>query len=265
MPIPKSFIPDSFVPDEVQLSGDQPVSGQQLSNWPRMATAREIAATPGLLPAVGGIAAGIASRGATLLPSAAAIGFGMAGGEAYRQITAGYEPTATEAFTKILTQSAIGTGGTLAVGLPLAGISKYISTSPRILSLLAKFIGNVTNKQLKPTTILEGVQRLGVAEKMPQIERNVAATKYAPMTAKESNLAANELAESQKMGGYALTRLQARLKNQRLLMGKEISKADDKLVLKAGNPDIDLTNIGQNLYNEYYLPAVNNPVLKDLP
>jgi hypothetical protein len=266
-----SFVPDSFVPDEPVTSGPQTVSGQDMGKWPRMATVREIASKPGLLPAVGGLALGMATPGLGLLRAAGAVGLGMSGGEGYRQIAAGGEKTVGESLSKIGEQQALGVGSTLLLGAggqAFSGIRSYVANSPRILNALAKTVGSLTNKTLNPKTILEAIQRIGVAEKMPGIEKTVADIKYAPSTSKIANLAESELAQTQKQGGVTLLRLQNRLKNQRLLMGKEIEKADNQLIdiaQKKADSYVDLTDIGDNIYKEYYLPVIDNPVLKDLP
>lgn len=246
---------------DVSTGASGTVAGVGLGQWPETVTARQAITTPGVLPAIAGLAATPFTGGLSLLPAAAATGLAMGGGEAARQLIAGGEKTPTEAAVKIGKEVGIGAGSVLVFGAgsaALSGLRSYVAQSPRILTALARTASALTGKKLSAETILEGIQRLGVSAKMPQIEAAVSSEKA-------SNLAASGLKEAQLRGGQTLIRLQKRLKNQRLLMGKEIEKVDNQLVSMAGEGKIDLSGAAKRMYDEFYLPTVNNPILKDLP
>lgn len=240
------------------------VAGVGLGQWPETITARQAITTPGVLPAIAGLAAMPLTGGLSLLPAAGLTGLAMGGGEAARQLIAGGEKTPTEAAIKIGKEAGIGAGSVLVFGAgsaALSGLRSYVAQSPRILTALARTASALTGKKLSAETILEGIQRPGVSAKMPQIEAAVSSEKA-------SNLAASGLKEAQLRGGQTLIRLQKRLKNQRLLMGKEIEKVDNQLVdmsMRAGKEKIDLSVAAGKMFDEFYLPTIGNPILKDLP
>lgn len=196
------------------------------------------------------------------------------GGEAARQILKGGEETSLESAKKIGLEAA--KGGAFqslfaAPSLAYGGLRNYIASSPRVLNAIAQTIGAVTKKDIKPNTILEGIQRSGLPEKMGQIEKATEKVKYAG-DQKVANLAMSEMKTTQAKAVDVLGRTQARLKNQRILLGKQIEKVDNELVSHAKNSvnkygvdanNINLEGIGQKMVTEFYEPIKNNPILKD--
>lgn len=262
-------------PSQAQLMMQEPISipdmpgeaGRSLSITPEQVG--KVATTPGVLPAATAMLAAPLTGGMSAIPAALAIGAAAAGGEAARQGLTGKLDVGG-----IAKEGALGALGEGAVRGTLAGaeaginaVKGYAANSPRLLSEMARFFTTLTKKEVKPQTVLEAMQRPGMAAEMTEAERIASEAKFAKEPASR-NMAMTEKVVVANRGAKKLGEVQTELRNLRTMSGKMIEKADTDLAMIAKAKKMDLIDLGpiaKEVYDDIYRPMATNPILKDAP